>query len=101
VLIEQVRYYFEQAAMADVLDARRQESRIRESLNLTPGVILIPDDPSPDEPLLVWQCGYEDESQMAGTEQSLIDSEEYKAARDRLASLVTRVDLDLFVADES
>jgi hypothetical protein len=100
MLIEQVRYFVEPEKLEAVLEARRQESRIREALNLTPGVILVPDDPSPDEPLLVWQCGYEDEDQMAHTEQALIESEEYRAARDRLATLVTRVDLDLFVSDE-
>jgi hypothetical protein len=100
VLIEQIRYFFDPNALDEILEARRQVSRIRESLGVSAGIILIPDDPSEDEPLLVWQSSYEDESQLAGTEQLLIGSEEYKAARDHLGSLIARVDLDLFVSDE-
>jgi len=99
VLVEQVRYYFSEENRASVLEARRQESSVRETLGLSPGLILLADAAPPDEPMVEWQCGYEDESAMANAEQILMGSAEYGAARDRLAGLVTRVELDLLVSE--
>jgi hypothetical protein len=101
VLIEQIRYYFREDDRTAVLDARRLESRIRESLGIGAGMILVPDSGPTDEPCIVWQSGYADEGEMANSEQALLGSEEYHAARDTLAKLATRLDLELFVVDES
>ena len=100
MLIEQVRYYFDETHREEILEVRRLESRIREGLGIPPGVILVPDEMPADEPMLAWQCGYEDEGEMGSAEQMLLGSEEYEEVRKRLASLVTRVEMELFVADE-
>jgi hypothetical protein len=100
VLIEQMRYFFAEETREDILEVRRQESRIREAMGLPPGVILIPDASPDDEPMLAWQCGYEDESEMGAVEQALLGSDEYRDNRNRLADLVTRVEMELYVTDE-
>lgn len=100
MLIEQVRYYFEEADRNEVLRVRRQESRIREQLEIAPGVILVPDAMPADEPMLAWQCGYQNEAEMGNAEQALLGSEEYETVRNRLAGLVTRVEMELFVVDD-
>jgi hypothetical protein len=100
MLIEQIRYFFNDEARDEILDVRRQESRIREDMGLPRGVILLPDTAPDDEPMLAWQCGYEDESEMGAVEQALLGSDEYRAVRNRLGDLVTRVEMELYVTDE-
>jgi hypothetical protein len=69
-------------------------------MGLPPGVILLPDSSPDDEPMLAWQCGYEDETDMSSAEQALLGSDTYRTVRNRLGELVTRVEMELYVADE-
>ena len=101
MLIEQIRYFFAEDDRDEILEVRRQESRIREEMGLPRGVILIPDSSPDDEPMLAWQCGYEDESEMGTIEQSLLGSDAYREVRNRLGDLVTRAEMELYVTDET
>lgn len=100
MIIEQIRYYFLQDQRDEILRARREVTRIRRTVGIPPGHILVAD-PAPEEgPTLVWQCGYTDESELGTADARLIGNEEYEAARERLNTLVTRVELELYMTDE-
>jgi hypothetical protein len=73
---------------------------MRRSLGLPPGHILVADDGPDEGPSLIWQCGYEDEGQLAAAEGALIGNPEYEEARGRLGTLVSRVELELYISDE-
>jgi hypothetical protein len=100
MLIEQIQYFFKEDDRDEVLNVRRQESRIRDEMGLPPGVILLPDSAPGDEPMLAWQCGYEDETEMSSSEQALLGSDNYRTVRNRLGELVTRVEMELYVSDD-
>ena len=100
MLIEQIRYYFDEDNRDAVLDARREESRIRADLRIPAGVILLPDESPAEKPFIAWQCGYGDESEMGNAEQALLGSEGYREVRNRIAGLATTVEVELYVTDE-
>ena len=100
MIIEQIRYYFDESDKEATLLARREESRVRAELGLPPGHILIADPIPTDGPGMVWQCIYEDESGMATATARLIGNAEYETSRDRLRALTIRVELELYTADE-
>jgi hypothetical protein len=99
MIIEQIRYFISEDQKDEILQLRRQVTRIRSQLGLPGGRILLAD-PSPDGPAFIWQCGYEDESEMGLTEARLIGNAEYEAARNRLGQLAARVELEIYMADE-
>lgn len=100
MIIEQIRYYFLQDRRDEIIQARREVTRVRRTVGIPPGHILVAD-PAPDEgPTLVWQCGYADESELGAADATLIGNAEYEAARERLNALVTRVELELYMTDE-
>jgi hypothetical protein len=100
MLIELVRYYFEDARRAEVLEARRELSRLRQHMGIAVGAILIPDETPAERPALVWQCGYADEDEMSASESALLGSEAYEAARHRMSEVVTRVEMELYISDD-
>lgn len=100
MFVEQIRYFVTEETADQVMEARREVSRIRSEHGLPDGYILVAD-PLPDEgPGLIWQCGYDDDSQMAVASSALIGNAEYEAARDRLAGLVERVEIELYTSGE-
>lgn len=100
MIIEQVRYYIATEKREPALEVRREQNKIRGRIGLSAGRMLIAD-PAPDDgPIMVWQCGYEDESAMALAEATLTAHAEYAAARDRLSTLVERVELELYSFDD-
>lgn len=100
MIIEQIRYFFTADDAAPLIEARRRVTRIRKDLGLPPGHILIADDGPQQGPVVVWQCGYEDESQMGMAETRLIGNPEYEEARTTLAGLVSQVEVELYLIDE-
>ena len=97
MIIEQIRYYISEENLDRAVQARREETGIREEMRLPAGRILVAD-PIPDEgPGLIWQCGYDDESDMAQSSSALIGNERYEAARALLGSLCSRVELELYM----
>jgi hypothetical protein len=100
MIIEQIRYFISEDYRDEILQLRREITRIRSQLGLPGGHILLAD-PTPDSPTLVWQCGYEDETEMGLTEARLIGNAEYEAARNRLGELAARVELEIYMADEA
>jgi hypothetical protein len=100
MIIEQIRYYTDEATLEQLLGIRREVGRLRQELGLPPGFVLIADPPPDDGPAMIWQCGYEDESEMGLAEAKLIGNTDYESARSRLAALAMRVELELYMSDE-
>ncbi|GEM_PF-6218400 len=101
MIIEQIRYHVTgEAAPPEVLEARRAVSTARVSLGLPAGHILVADPAPEDGPAIIWQCGYESETELAIAESAIAGSPEYGAARDRLGSLVERIEIELYASDE-
>jgi hypothetical protein len=100
MLIEQVRYFFEDARRAEVLGARRELSRLRQRMGVAVGAILIPDEAPTEEPAIVWQCGYADEDEMSASESALLGSKDYEAARHHMSAIVKRVEMQLYISDD-
>ncbi|GAC1319588.1 MAG: hypothetical protein NVS2B16_03410 [Chloroflexota bacterium] len=100
MIIEQIRYFLDAEDTAPLVEARRQVTRVRKELGLPPGHILIADAGPERGPCIVWQCGYEDESQMGMAETRLIGDPNYEAARTALASLVTEIEVELYLIDD-
>lgn len=100
MIIEQMRYYISEGAEDQVLEVRREVSRLRSLVGAPGGHILIADPPPDDGPALVWQCAYEDESEMAHAEAAIAGNADYSAARERLGGLVSRIELEIYASDE-
>lgn len=100
MVIEQIRYFVDEDKREDLLVVRREIDRYRVEAGMPPGHILVSDDTPAGGPTVVWQCGYEDEGQMGMADTQLIGHAEYEAARERLASLVQRVELELYTSDD-
>jgi hypothetical protein len=100
MLIEQIRYFVDEDKREELLVVRREIDRFRTEAGMPPGHILLSDDTPSGGPTVVWQCGYEDEGQMGLADAQLIGNAEYEAARERLASLVQRVELELYTSDD-
>lgn len=100
MIIEQIRYYGVEDDLAEMLRLRRAVSRLREAAGLPAGQILVAD-PYPDEgPCLIWQCGYEDEAMLGGVETNLMQNGDYESIRHQLGSLVARIEVEIYLADE-
>lgn len=101
MIIEQIRYFIEEANRAEVLEVRREITRIRDAHGIPGGHILLAETDGDEGPYLVWQCGYADEAEMGMAETRLIGNAEYESARERLGQLITRVELELYTAEET
>jgi hypothetical protein len=100
MIIEQVRYFATADNVPAVVDARRSIDTVRGNLGLPVGHILVADPIPDDSPAIVWQCGYESETQLALAEAAIGNSAEYHAARDRLGDLTENVEIELYTIDE-
>ena len=100
MIVEQIRYYATDEDLDQVLEVRRAVGRVRGQLGLPPGQILLADPAPEDGPSLVWQCGYQDEGEMASVQAQLMGNAEYEAARERLGVLAVRVELELYTAED-
>lgn len=99
MIIEQIRYFVDEPYRDQLVDVRREIARIREGLGVPGGHILIADPPPDDGPCLVWQCAYSDEGELGYVETKLVGHAGYEEARERVAPLVTRVELELYTID--
>ena len=100
MVIEQIRYFVDEDKREELVEVRREIDRFRTEAGMPPGHILLSDDTPSGGPTVVWQCGYEDEGQMGLADARLIGNADYEAARERLSSLVQRVELELYTSDE-
>ena len=100
MIIEQVRYFATSENVAAVIEARRSIDEVRGDLGLPVGHILVADPVPEDSPAIVWQCGYESETQLALAEAAIGNSAEYHGARDRLGALTENVEIELYTIDE-
>jgi hypothetical protein len=100
MLIEQIRYFVDEDNRGELVSVRREIDRFRTEAGMPPGQILLSDATPAGGPTVVWQCGYEDEGEMGLADARLIGNAEYEAARQRLASLVQRVELELYTTDD-
>jgi hypothetical protein len=100
MIIEQIRYFASEGAENQILEVRREVSRLRSLVGAPGGHILIADPPPEDGPAIIWQCAYEDESEMAHAEATITGNADYSAARERLGGLVTRIELEIYASDE-
>src|SRR5947209_2759356 len=100
MIIEQIRYFMAEDRMEEILEVRREVTRIRRELGLPSGQILVADPPPDDGPVLVWQCGYEDESELGAAQAALMGNPRYEEMRDRLGTPVARVELEIYAADD-
>jgi hypothetical protein len=96
MIIEQIRYYASAQDREQLLLARRVVSQVRSRSGLPPGHILLADSDVDEGPSVVWQCSYEDETQMSSVEVALIGDPDYEAARERVGALASRVELELY-----
>jgi hypothetical protein len=62
--------------------------------------LLIADPPPDDGPAVVWQCGYENEHMLSVAETAIAGSSEYASARDKLSTIVSKIEIELYTADE-
>jgi hypothetical protein len=100
MLIEQIRYFVDEENRDELVSVRREIDRFRTEAGMPPGQILLSDATPSGGPTVVWQCGYEDEGEMGLADARLIGNAEYEAARQLLASLVQRVELELYTTDD-
>jgi hypothetical protein len=100
MIIEQVRYFATAENVSAVVEARRSIDSVRGHLGLPVGHILVADPVPDDSPAVVWQCGYESETQLAMAEAAIGNSAEYHDARDRLGALTENVEIELYTIDE-
>jgi hypothetical protein len=100
MIIEQIRYFVPEDRCDAVVSTRREIDRIRSAVNVPPGHILLADETPSGAPTVVWQCAYEDEGEMGLADARLIGNVDYEAARERLAQLVDRVELELYTSDD-
>ena len=100
MIIEQIRYFVDTERHEEAIEARREVSRVRKSLGLPSGRILLAD-PDPEAPGLIWQCGYQDEEEMGSVTDALMGNEEYEAARNTLARVVRSAVLELYLAEDA
>jgi hypothetical protein len=100
MLIEQIRYFVDEDNRDELVSVRREIDRFRTEAGMPSGQILLSDATPSGGPTVVWQCGYEDEGEMGLADARLIGNAEYEAARQRLASLVQRVELELYTTDD-
>jgi hypothetical protein len=100
MIVEQIRYYVRDEDRDALLAVRRSITRLREARGLPAGYIFVAD-PVPDEcPAVIWQCGYNDDTEMGMAEAQLLGNAEYEEARKRLSALVTRIELEIYASDE-
>ncbi|HZT96758.1 MAG TPA: hypothetical protein VFB34_07960 [Chloroflexota bacterium] len=99
MIVELIRYRVAEADVDAALEARRALSAVRERLGLPPGYILLADPPADEGPAMVWQCGYQSETQLAVAEAAIAGSTEYSEVRDRLAPIVEAIEIEMYVSD--
>ena len=100
MLIEQIRYFVDEDKRQDLLAVRREIDTYRTAAGMPPGQILLSDDTPAGGPTVVWQCSYRDEGEMGLADVHLIGHADYESARERLSTLVQRVELELYTLDE-
>lgn len=101
MIIEQIRYFLnDDEESAEAAEQRKAVDEVRRSMGLPLGQILVADPPADDGPALVWQCAYQSEHMLAVAESAIADSQAYAAARDQLSRYVSRIEIELYTADE-
>lgn len=99
MIIEQIRYFGPDEAAEEICRARREVDDIRVQLGLPRGLVMLADPVPDDSPAVVWQCAYETEGHLAVAESAIAGSQEYGTARDHLATLVQRTEIEVYTAD--
>ncbi|HEX8919428.1 MAG TPA: hypothetical protein VF898_13060 [Chloroflexota bacterium] len=100
MFIEQIRYYVNEENRDAFVTARREIDDLRRTHGIPPGDIMVADVEADDGPSVVWQCGYENEEVMSGLTTRLMGNEAYEAARERLASLMERAEIEMYTLEE-
>lgn len=73
---------------------------MRIGLGLPSGLTLIADPVPDDGPAVLWQCGYQSETELARAESAIPASPEYGEASGVVRELATLIEIELYTAED-